>query len=199
MAGGKRAALPLVARGQLRVEGDLGQLEEAGDRSGDRRFGVLYRPNQSLDCISTFEHSKFGRAHMPRFCRAQFGHYCWELLTQITHFIPWSILAGLPLFSTGMAFSSACFDQHLEVAWQETSTFQVTQRIFNFQVADTIYPDFRFKLPFGWFRFCLHGSHPVQELRRELQPHMTRLQAAAEAFQRKQVAIFFWVQVYKPI
>ncbi|CAL1167735.1 unnamed protein product [Cladocopium goreaui] len=28
VAGGKRAALPLVARGQLRVEGDLGQLEE---------------------------------------------------------------------------------------------------------------------------------------------------------------------------
>ena len=26
VAGGKRAALPLVARGQLRVEGDLGQL-----------------------------------------------------------------------------------------------------------------------------------------------------------------------------
>ena len=35
VAGGKRAALPLVARGQLRVEGDLGQLEEAGDRSGE--------------------------------------------------------------------------------------------------------------------------------------------------------------------
>ena len=45
VAGGKRAALPLVARGQLRVEGDLGQLEEAGDRSGDGRFGVLYGPN----------------------------------------------------------------------------------------------------------------------------------------------------------
>eukprot|EP00434_Breviolum_minutum_P008450 symbB.v1.2.007455.t1/scaffold455.1/size335105/3 len=28
VAGGKRAALPLVARGQLRIEGDLGQLEE---------------------------------------------------------------------------------------------------------------------------------------------------------------------------
>ncbi|CAK9086153.1 unnamed protein product [Durusdinium trenchii] len=27
IAGGKRAALPLVARGHLRVEGDLGQLE----------------------------------------------------------------------------------------------------------------------------------------------------------------------------
>ena len=30
VAGGKRAALPLVARGQLRVEGDLGQLEDIG-------------------------------------------------------------------------------------------------------------------------------------------------------------------------
>lgn len=28
MAGGKRAALALLARGQLRVEGELGQLEE---------------------------------------------------------------------------------------------------------------------------------------------------------------------------
>lgn len=85
VAGGKRAALPLVARGQLRVEGDLGQLEEAGDRSGDGRFGVLYGPNlvpfQSLDSVliaypllSSFEHSNFGRTHMPRFCRAQLGH-----------------------------------------------------------------------------------------------------------------------------
>ena len=55
VAGGKRAALPLVARGQLRVEGDLGELQEAGDRSGDGRFGILYGPNlvpfQSLDSV----------------------------------------------------------------------------------------------------------------------------------------------------
>ena len=67
VAGGKRAALPLVARGQLRVEGDLGQLEESGDRSGDGRFGV-HGPNLVPSL------SKLGCTHMPRLCRAQFGH-----------------------------------------------------------------------------------------------------------------------------
>jgi hypothetical protein len=43
---------------------------------------------------------------------------------------------------------------NLEV--EKPHIFQVKERIFNFQVD---YPDLRFKLPFGWFRFW-HGSHP---------------------------------------
>ena len=42
-----------------------------------------------------------------------------------------------------------------------------------------------------FFQVRRRNTLHVQELRRELQPHMSRLQAAAEAFQRTQVA-FFW-------